>query len=492
VGELPVPEFDQLHVISDLHMGGEAGRQIFTTAAELAALIRHLRDESSNERVALLINGDSVDFLAEPNARYFDPHGATAKLDRIFQDPAFNPVWTELRSFVAQPNRRLIVNLGNHDLELALPWVRDHFTGLLERQNPAAVGQTTLVLDGTGFSCTVASKRVLCIHGNEVDTWNVADHEMVRRIGRDLVQGRPVEDWTPNAGTKLVIDVMNGIKRNYAFVDLLKPEVQALVPVLIALDQSQAAGLQRVVAIASRLSWDRVRRATGFLSFGEQASPTPLELEEGSEWARRQRTRTAGGEGASQLEHSEATVVVAAAEENFRSGMHPISLVDASTADQLGAFGAGWAWARGKSKEEVLYAAVRDLEKDRSFYLDAPDETFRRIDKFVGANFDYVVAGHTHMERQLPREHGSGTYFNTGSWVPRMQFTPAALASIQSFRPVFEALQNGRTVASLAAQPDLLIYAPIVLSIRKHDGGAQATLNQVSVVNGQAQLAPLS
>lgn len=63
MGEIRVPEFDQLHVISDLHMGGEAGRQIFTSAAELAALIRHLRDEPSNERVALLINGDSVDFF---------------------------------------------------------------------------------------------------------------------------------------------------------------------------------------------------------------------------------------------------------------------------------------------------------------------------------------------------------------------------------------------------------------------------------------------
>jgi hypothetical protein len=285
---------------------------------------------------------------------------------------------------------------------------------------------------------------------------------------------------------------MNEIKRKYAFVDLLKPEVQALVPVLIALDAAKAATLQRIVAVASRLSWDRVRRATGFLSQGEEAAPTPLELEESGLWAKRERTRSPGGNGAIAPQRTEATVVVAAAEENFRSGMDPVALVDSAVADQLGKFSAGWAWTRGKSKEEVLYEAVRDLEKDRSFDLNAPDETFHRIDKFVGAEFDYVVTGHTHMERQLPREHGPGTYFNTGSWVPRIRFTREMLASIRSFRPVFEALQNGRTVANLAARAGLLIYKPMVLSILKEGPGVAGKLQEVGLVNGQVHLAAAS
>ena len=34
-------------------------------------------------------------------------------------------------------------------------------------------------------------------------------------------------EWGPNAGTKMVKDVMNEVKRRYAWIDLLKPETQA-------------------------------------------------------------------------------------------------------------------------------------------------------------------------------------------------------------------------------------------------------------------------
>ena len=68
-----------------------------------------------------------------------------------------------------------------------------------------------------------AAAKVVCVHGNEVDSWNVADYERLRRIGRDYQFGVSVEGWTPNAGAQMVIEVMNQIKRDYPFVDLLKP-----------------------------------------------------------------------------------------------------------------------------------------------------------------------------------------------------------------------------------------------------------------------------
>ena len=79
------------------------------------------------------------------------------------------------------------------------------------------------------------------MHGNEVDAWNVTDHEAIRRIGKKLTHGRAVEPWVPNAGAQLVIDVMNSIKKTYPFVDLLKPETNAVLPALLALD-SKAFG----------------------------------------------------------------------------------------------------------------------------------------------------------------------------------------------------------------------------------------------------------
>ena len=108
----PFPTYDELHVVSDLHLGGIPGFQIFDQGATFARLVDNIRARSPSLRVALLINGDLVDFLAEPGALCFDPHGAVEKLTRIFGDDAFEPVARALRDLVATPNRRLVITLG--------------------------------------------------------------------------------------------------------------------------------------------------------------------------------------------------------------------------------------------------------------------------------------------------------------------------------------------------------------------------------------------
>lgn len=91
-------------------------------------MIQHLTELPGDREAALVINGDFIDFLAEPGATYFDPLGATDKLDRLFRERAFSAVWKSLREFVSKPQRILAIVLGNHDLELALPRVRRHLT----------------------------------------------------------------------------------------------------------------------------------------------------------------------------------------------------------------------------------------------------------------------------------------------------------------------------------------------------------------------------
>ena len=146
---LPFVEFDEVHVISDLHLGGRPGFQIFASTAELAWLIGDLRQRSAG-RIALVINGDFVDFLAQAPALPFDPEGAADKLATIANEPAFAPVFNALRAFTATDNRQLIVNLGNHDLEFALPWVREQLIELLSGGDTAARGRITLAFDGAG------------------------------------------------------------------------------------------------------------------------------------------------------------------------------------------------------------------------------------------------------------------------------------------------------------------------------------------------------
>jgi hypothetical protein len=92
----------------------------------------------------------TVDFLAENRSKYFDPHGANEKLDRIVRDDSFKPVFDALTQFVAKANRHLAFTLGNHDIELALPHVRAHFLELLAGTDDAAQGRITLAFDGAG------------------------------------------------------------------------------------------------------------------------------------------------------------------------------------------------------------------------------------------------------------------------------------------------------------------------------------------------------
>src|ERR1700737_1501863 len=106
-----LPQFDEMYVISDLHLGGAPGFQIFNSGRELVALIDYIRDRPAT-RVALVINGDSVDFLAAPGAGYFGTNGSNDKLDRIVGDVSFKPIFDALTQFVARDNRQLIITLG--------------------------------------------------------------------------------------------------------------------------------------------------------------------------------------------------------------------------------------------------------------------------------------------------------------------------------------------------------------------------------------------
>jgi hypothetical protein len=97
----------------------------------------------------------------------------------------------------------------------------------------------------------VGTARVFCIHGNEVDSWNVVDYDALSLLARPLNAGVPPDSpgWQPNAGTKLVKDVMNEVKRTFAWIDLLKPETKAAVGVLAVLDPGQLSKIIRGIPI---------------------------------------------------------------------------------------------------------------------------------------------------------------------------------------------------------------------------------------------------
>ncbi|MBM4299754.1 MAG: hypothetical protein FJ143_18585, partial [Deltaproteobacteria bacterium] len=230
-----------IYVISDLHLGGspgENGRPGFQicpprTHVLLKQFIDRLPGRTPSSDTRLVIAGDIVDFLAEEPFLAFtpDPETARKKLARILDDTA--QVWEALQRF-AKRDGALTLMLGNHDIELALPGVRQLF---LDRMGP---GRIDFIYDNEAFTCG----PVLIEHGNRFDEWNAVPHGALRRVRSQLSRALPVKPEFPVLpGSRLVIDVMNPLKRQYAFIDLLKPEDAGALPIVAALG---AAGFRDV------------------------------------------------------------------------------------------------------------------------------------------------------------------------------------------------------------------------------------------------------
>jgi len=470
-------DFDEIFVISDLHLGGIPGHQIFANQPELISLLNHIRGRPEKLRVVLVINGDLVDFLAEPNARYLDAEGATERLNRIRNDDIFRPIFDAFAALVQTPNRFLAITLGNHDLELALPHVRQHLAHLLCGDREDAHARLMLAFDGAGFACRIAEQKVLCLHGNEVDDWNLTDWEQLRRVGCDYTQRGQTSAWTPNAGTKLVVDVMNSMKQDFAFIDLLKPEKQAVLPILAALDRGRSGQLGDIARVALRLRVDQAKRAIGLLGAEDEPLPgVPVSRRTGP-----------------QLPAEELMRYV---NQHHARGTTPLDLVPAD--GNLSVL--GWvedvkAWA-GEKQLTLLRKALRGLlGSDESFNWRAPDETFVQIDRLVSPNFSFVLTGHTHLERSLGRVFGQGRYFNTGAWTGLMRIEPETLESDDNFAAYFDAIRGSSSIAALERQGVKILRRPAVAWLRRakaKSSEVEAALLRVRIKDQKLQLTPVN
>jgi UDP-2,3-diacylglucosamine pyrophosphatase LpxH len=457
-----MPSFDQVYVISDLHMGGPPGHQIFGQTALLARFIDFLRTGTQGE-CCLVINGDMVDFLAQPGAVYFDPEGAIRQLDNIAQN--FSEVWRSLSAYVRTANRHLTIVLGNHDLELALPWVREHLLQRLSDGDAGARRRIHLCFDGAGFACEVGNHNVLCLHGNEVDDWNVTDYETLRRIVADTVQGRVVRPWTPNAGSKLVVDVMNDIKEQHAFIDLLKPEKEAALRVALAMRPEMRFKATDVVGILQRRWVSTPVRSAAYRVLEEEEAPAAARRAEAE--------RTVAHLMAAGAHHVDAERLMDEVEKDFRDGRDPVDLVYERGPGQLGIWSALAAAVSRKDSYRVAWELVKELAGDETMKIRKTDDDYDKIDALAGANFDVVIAGHTHLARILARRNSRGLYFNTGTWAWLMHLEPDQLKTAETFKPVFERLSAAKRIEDLG---DLKFPLPAVAVVKK---GSDPALKKV-------------
>jgi UDP-2,3-diacylglucosamine pyrophosphatase LpxH len=469
-------KLDQIHVVSDLHLGGAGGRQVFNQGRALAAVVDHLA-RAEARRVGLVLNGDIVDFLAADDAKHFDAEGAPRKLQAIFDDEAFSPVWEALGRFVRAEGRLLVLAIGNHDIELALPNVQAMLVAHLTGGDEAAKERLRVAMDGEGYTCLVGGLRTLVIHGNDKDPWNVVDHERLRAFSQVRSAAEPPSPPTTNAGTRLVVDVMNEVKRSYPFVDLLKPETVPVPGVLAALPASTHAPLLDFAKIAMRFAVTRTRMATGLLGAEDAPSADGYEALE-------QLLRSA------ELDEPEDPMsLLERAEADFAGKRRAVDLAG-SDDEMLGFRGLLVDRVTGRDPRENLRTALaKYLANDRTFAVDKEDQSFVKHDESVDPDVRFIVTGHTHLERFLRRKRTFGAYYNSGTWIRLIQLRSEVLASKEAFAPVYEALSGG-TLADLDAMPGLVIARRTVVSIWSDGGSVHAELRHALSAEQAAAVAP--
>jgi UDP-2,3-diacylglucosamine pyrophosphatase LpxH len=194
-----------------------------------------------DEHLELVVNGDFVDFLAvKPWESWTaDPDVAAAKFLRACDSP-FDVVFNALKQHVTE-GHRLTILVGNHDIELAYPTVQ---AALRKRVGAAWPDVVNFVDDGSAWRVG----GLLIEHGNRYDPANRNDWERIRAARSRTARGEPaMEAVRVSPGSAIVTHVVNPLKADYPFIDLIQPQGELLALLLLVLEPSLALSFDKLV-----------------------------------------------------------------------------------------------------------------------------------------------------------------------------------------------------------------------------------------------------
>jgi hypothetical protein len=263
---------------------------------------------------------------------------------------------------------------------------------------------------------------------------------------------------------------MNPLKRAYPFVDLLKPENVAVLPTLAACAPEKVSNLRTLARLADvgiSRAWAQIRKPSGMLDERPSAAQTA------------QPAQPIGAAAARTRDNAQARALMQTVEEQMRTAVDPMDIVGHEQNQSLGIVAAIGKWASGESAAEVLREALERLDKDRSFDLQERDDTARQLDELVSPAINVILAGHTHLERAMHRQHGNGCYFNSGTWARVIRIDPQLRADPKKFEQVFNLFKSG-PMDQLDAFPGLVQRrCPVVVISAQKAGGISAQLCHV-------------
>lgn len=453
----PLKVARRIFITSDWHLGGtpdqldssgrksRLGTQICRSSRQLTSFIDWVREHGDGpDPVELVVNGDIVDFLAPEEgfgwASWLSEKEAIAKLDRIrFQCRGTDGrgPFEALRDFLRHPHCSLTLLLGNHDVELSLPAVRCHLR------------ETVLESDGRGLQLIFDGEayrrgQLLIEHGNRYDPWNQLRHSGLRQERSQRSRGLPVEEadretkwFHPPAGTLLVAHAINHLLRNYPFINLLKPETDAMLPLLLSLQPDLWSLLDDIVFLRRIPARKRRAGLAGPTSpedpqaLGAPGSGTSIGSLE--EILREQFGAEASLFTSAMSEEDGGELGVLPAVSPIHQKLRAKAAALFSRSRKVITLGRAWLSSDKKRREQVR-AAFRLLANDQTWVINRegdPNYENAARDLVERGKFSHVIFGHTHLPKRIALKgpvKRSGYYLNSGAWADIIRL-PEELAS---------------------------------------------------------------
>jgi UDP-2,3-diacylglucosamine pyrophosphatase LpxH len=365
-------------------------------------------------------------------------------------------VFESLERFLSKGGR-LVVLLGNHDIELSLPAVRAAFRRAL---GVKAGHDFEFLYDGEAYIVGDA----LIEHGNRYDAWNQIDYDALRRVRSFQSRRQDIPDeynFTPPAGSEMVTSVINTIKLQYPFVDLLKPETAAVIPMLLALEPGYRNRLGTVAALAYQTRGHGLASAATPKFGGNISAVKPRDasfgqnirgggtiersIEGGSLMAgsiasagggpaekdgslKRALQSALGKDAEGFLRDIDAEVTAANPLQKIGS---PISRSD--TVSRVLGFAALLLGRESQSVEKRLPALLKAMQgmQDEDTFDPAKESATEYLEaahELADRGFRYVIFGHTHQAKQVDLGNGR-FYLNSGTWADVLRFPVEILKS---------------------------------------------------------------
>jgi UDP-2,3-diacylglucosamine pyrophosphatase LpxH len=477
-------------IISDLHLGGKHDKyelegqlisqgKICRSEKWMNEFITWLQDEarSFDGEMELVINGDFIDFLA-PNDQ-FQPDAWTPDEDEIWrrltiideqiQNRLGQSPFDALKSFLLQPNCKLTVLLGNHDIELSMPKVR--------RKLASRIGATQSNFEFIYDGEACVRGELLIEHGNRYDKWNVIDHSRLRQERSHRSRGLTIQEdlrddhfFRPPAGTLLVIHALNMVLGECPFLNFVKPETGAGIPLMVAINPRFEEFFDRILKMRPLIPrWVQGRLADS----ARPASPGNLATKSNKPKminSLREFLNVMLGKEDAKLFLSGNREGNVGVREEFSSLCERIKASVAAIRGLVDAFFDLAEIGTANSSEECLKKlrlALKCLSKDRSFdpghelseYLDAA----KKIAEEGG--FKTIVFGHTHLPKKVSftsAKNLEACYINTGSWasvmkVPEKVYSSGSVGR-DALKAFFEEMRSGKLLPYVSTY---LSYAEI-------------------------------